>query len=145
MAFIRQAEDFTCAHCGAFVKGNGYTNHCPQCLWSMHVDIEPGDRAESCGGMMEPIGIEIRPKGTIIQQRCIKCGRIWKNSAAENDNAAVLIAISKMPPPGFFTVDKTAKTALEKYKQKHKNKKKKKKKVVDDVLDEEVEVEEDDT
>lgn len=94
---------------------------------------------------MEPIGIEIRPKGTIIQQRCIKCGRIWKNSAAENDNAAVLIAISKMPPPGFFTVDKTAKTALEKYKQKHKNKKKKKKKVVDDVLDEEVEVEEDDT
>ena len=26
------------------MKGNGYTNHCPKCLWSKHVDINPGDR-----------------------------------------------------------------------------------------------------
>ena len=56
--FSRRTEDFTCEHCGTKVKGNGYTNHCPQCLYSKHVDINPGDRLSDCGGLMEPIDIE---------------------------------------------------------------------------------------
>ena len=50
--FIKVKEDFVCEHCGAEVKGDGYTNHCPKCLWSKHVDVHPGDRAAECGGMM---------------------------------------------------------------------------------------------
>ncbi|MBR6751902.1 MAG: RNHCP domain-containing protein, partial [Alphaproteobacteria bacterium] len=42
--FVKRVENFTCAHCGAEVFGNGYTNHCPKCLWSRHVDNNPGDR-----------------------------------------------------------------------------------------------------
>ena len=50
--FTRVVEDFTCGQCGAAVTGDGYTNHCPLCLWSRHVDINPGDRAAECGGLM---------------------------------------------------------------------------------------------
>src|SRR3989338_8156335 len=42
--FQRTKEDFTCERCGFFVRGSGYTNHCPQCLWSKHVDVNPGNR-----------------------------------------------------------------------------------------------------
>ncbi|HLL91284.1 MAG TPA: RNHCP domain-containing protein, partial [Tepidisphaeraceae bacterium] len=55
--FTRQVEDFTCGHCGRSVRGNGYTNHCPGCLWSRHVDVNPGDRAAACGGLMEPVAV----------------------------------------------------------------------------------------
>ena len=55
--FQRNIENFRCEHCEAFVIGDGYTNHCPQCLWSKHVDINPGDREELCNGMMKPVGV----------------------------------------------------------------------------------------
>ena len=54
--FTRTIENFTCGICGTEVKGSGYTDHCPKCLWSEHVDIFPGDRKAECGGLMEPIG-----------------------------------------------------------------------------------------
>ena len=56
--FTKTVEDFNCAHCGAVVHGNGYTNHCPHCLYSRHVDNNPGDRLATCGGMMRPISDE---------------------------------------------------------------------------------------
>ena len=57
--FVRRREDFVCEHCGTKVVGDGYTNHCPKCLWSKHVDIMPGDRAEDCQGLMRPIDIKL--------------------------------------------------------------------------------------
>ena len=42
--FERNREDFTCNNCELFVQGDGYTDHCPSCLYSKHVDINPGDR-----------------------------------------------------------------------------------------------------
>ena len=39
--FKRKIEDFVCGNCGEKIKGDGYTNHCLQCLWSKHVDITP--------------------------------------------------------------------------------------------------------
>ena len=40
-------EDYICDVCGDEVKALGYTarDHCPNCLASKHVDINPGDRA----------------------------------------------------------------------------------------------------
>jgi hypothetical protein len=92
--FIKTKEDFKCEHCGFFVEGTGYTNHCPKCLWSKHVDINPGDRAESCGGMMEPVEIEFMSGGFDIIHQCQKCGAIKKNKAEENDDAEALIVLA---------------------------------------------------
>ena len=85
-AFRRQVEDFVCENCGTQVVGNGFTNHCPRCLFSKHVDINPGDRAEACGGLMEPIGVELDKGKYVITQQCLKCGRIWRNEASPDDD-----------------------------------------------------------
>ena len=90
--FQKTKENFICEHCGADVAGNGYTNHCPKCLWSKHVDVNPGDRAAQCGGAMEPIRIETRGRGYRIVHRCTTCnvGRIV--DAADGDEIEILIA-----------------------------------------------------
>lgn len=93
--FQRKIEDFTCANCDTKVKGTGYTNHCPKCLWSRHVDINPGDRAADCGGLMEPVGVEIKSGANIITHRCIKCRHEKKNKTVEADDMDKIIKISK--------------------------------------------------
>lgn len=83
--FTKNDNGFICANCGFEVKPLGYTsrNHCPKCLCSLHVDIMPGDRANTCGGIMDPIKAEPDPKkGYIIIHRCRKCGEIKRNKAA---------------------------------------------------------------
>ncbi len=84
--FQRTKEDFICGTCGFSVRGNGYTNHCPQCLWSRHVDVNPGDRRETCQGLMEPVAIEKKGKEYVILHRCTKCGFERKNKLADSDN-----------------------------------------------------------
>ena len=94
--FQRTKENFTCNNCGFFVKGDGYTNHCPKCLWSRHVDINPGDRAETCGGMMRPIGVEKIKKGFDIIYRCEKCFKKRQNISGAGDDFDVLVKISEL-------------------------------------------------
>ena len=94
-AFTKTVEDFNCAHCGAVVHGNGYTNHCPQCLWSRHVDNNPGDRAATCGGMMQPIAAEPDGAKFIITHKCEKCGKIKRQRTSESDNIDTIINISR--------------------------------------------------
>jgi hypothetical protein len=64
--FTKTVEDFVCEHCGEKVVGDGYTNHCPKCLWSKHVDINPGDRASECQGMMKPINVDVQHGETML-------------------------------------------------------------------------------
>lgn len=92
--FQRTIEDFTCGNCGATVKGNGYTNHCSSCLYSKHVDVNPGDRASGCGALMKPIGIEMKKGDYIIIHECIDCGHIKKNKRAPEDNFDTIVEIS---------------------------------------------------
>lgn len=94
LKFIKNKENFICEKCGFEVEGNGYTNHCPECLWSKHVDINPGDRAEECGGLMEPIRVEKDGKGYNIVHKCQKCGIEKKNKAVKEDNFQMLVQIS---------------------------------------------------
>ena len=95
--FTKRVENFACAHCGADVLGNGYTNHCPKCLWSKHVDNNPGDRASDCGGMMRPISVKPDGAGFIITHKCEKCGKIINQRASESDDMDAIIAISSNP------------------------------------------------
>ena len=92
--FVKRIEDFNCAHCGAVVRGNGYTNHCPKCLWSKHVDNNPGDRASQCGGMMEPVSIEQSGGKWIIIHKCVVCGKTIRQKASDDDDINAIIALS---------------------------------------------------
>lgn len=83
--FTKNDASFTCANCGREVEPLGYSsrNHCPFCLWSLHLDVNPGDRASECGGKMEPVRVEIdSKKGFVIVHRCTKCGELRRNRAA---------------------------------------------------------------
>ncbi len=97
MAFIRKIENFNCKNCGEQVVGNGYTNHCLKCLWSKHVDLDPGDRTSSCGGMMAPIGAEESGGEWSVIQKCERCGKIHKNKISSSDNFEILVSLSKNP------------------------------------------------
>ncbi len=93
--FTRKIENFVCLNCGFKVTGSGYTNHCPSCLFSKHVDINPGDRQEACGGLMKPIGVEMKAGKYILVHKCQKCGITRKNKAASNDNMDELIKLAQ--------------------------------------------------
>ncbi|TSA45926.1 RNHCP domain-containing protein [bacterium] len=95
LSFQKRKEDFECGNCGRAVKGDGYTNHCPVCLWSRHVDQNPGDRKETCGGLMKPVGLEINGSEYTIIHKCQKCGAIKKNKSAMQDNFAEILKLSK--------------------------------------------------
>ena len=97
--FIRKIEDFTCGKCGAMVKGNGYTNHCPKCLWSKHVDKNPGDREETCGGLMKPVGIEGTQAQYVLFFECQKCGAKKKNKVFTEDNFDEVLKVAKAKKP----------------------------------------------
>ena len=95
--FTEIDEEFICENCGKKVEKLGYSwrNQCPHCLTSKHVDINPGDREETCHGLLEPIGIEIdNRKGYIIIFKCKKCGAIRRNKAAKDDNMDLIIKLT---------------------------------------------------
>lgn len=76
-----------CEVCGEEVGGDGYTDHCPKCLWGKHVDEEiPGDRASDCGGLMEPVGAEYRRGKFRILYKCQKCGHRFKVDEGKGDD-----------------------------------------------------------
>ena len=95
--------------------GSDHRNHCPNCLSSLHVDIEPGDRASDCGGIMEPVAVWVRRGGEwAIIHRCKRCGMLSSNRVAADDNPMKLMSIAMKPlcePP--FPLDRLeAMTAL---------------------------------
>lgn len=95
-------ETFTCKNCGRPVvpagAGSDHRNHCPNCLYSLHVDIEPGDRASDCGSLMEPIAVWVRSKGEwAIVHRCRRCGELSSNRVLADDNPMKLMSIAMRP------------------------------------------------
>lgn len=95
MGFIKKTEDFVCEVCGTKVVGTGYTNHCPNCLFSKHVDeTVPGDRKSPCSGLMEPVGVEINHGEYSLLHRCQKCGKMTKNKTADNDDFEKILKIT---------------------------------------------------
>ncbi len=95
--FTMKDEGFVCLKCGRQVLPLGYTarDHCPFCLYSRHVDIFPGDRQNSCQGLLKPIDIEkYRDTYKIIYQ-CEKCAEIHKNVMASDDDMNQIIALSQ--------------------------------------------------
>lgn len=90
-------EGFICDNCGMKVSPLKYTarDHCPYCLYSKHVDINPGDRSNSCMGLLKPSGIEKFKDTYKIIYKCEKCGENHKNIMAKDDNMDLIIELSK--------------------------------------------------
>lgn len=93
MSFVRQKENFICAFCGLHNTGDGYTNHCHVCLYSKHVDIEPGDRLSSCGGLMKPIYVSYTTRNPYISHRCLICGFEKRNKIQIGDSVEAMAFI----------------------------------------------------
>ena len=112
--FQADDEPFKCQFCGRTVTPEGagtrHRNHCPYCLCSKHLDIEPGDRSADCGGTMEPIAVWVRKGGEwAIIHRCRVCGALSSNRIAADDNQLKLLSLALKPlaqPP--FPLDSIA-------------------------------------
>jgi len=94
--------DFQCRRCRlavpASAPGTAHRNHCPLCLWSVHVDERPGDRSAGCGGGMEPIAIWVRPTGEwALVHRCGTCHGVRVNRIAGDDNELALMSLAARP------------------------------------------------
>jgi DNA-directed RNA polymerase subunit RPC12/RpoP len=97
-----QNTGFVCWNCGIDVvplTNGSYRNHCPACLYSRHVDIEPGDRASDCGGLMMPIGLRsASKKGWQVVHRCLRCRQERANRIAagtvQPDDLDIVIALN---------------------------------------------------
>ena len=91
-------EGFICEHCQKEVKPLGYTSrdHCPYCLYSKHVDINPGDRENTCQGLLKPIEIEKFKDTYKIVYKCDKCNQLHKNIIAKDDDMDMIIKISNI-------------------------------------------------
>lgn len=95
-------DSFTCKVCTRLVTpenaGSSHRNHCPNCLTSLHLDNEPGDRESDCGGIMDAIGVWVRKNGEwAIIHRCRRCGKLSSNRVAADDNSMKLMSIALKP------------------------------------------------
>lgn len=95
--FAKKVEDFTCQVCGFLARGTGYTDHCPKCLWSKHVDVFPGDRKAACGGLMAPMGVIKKGGKWRIFYHCQKCAHERFNDASADDNFQKIRELSSRP------------------------------------------------
>ena len=94
--FLKNDDSFICAVCGMVVPKLNYTSrdHCPNCLCSLHVDINPGDRANSCHGILVPVDVTINSKkGYIIKYQCEKCKQFHNNKNADDDKFSTLLKV----------------------------------------------------
>ncbi len=90
--FIKNKENFNCEKCGYAIVGNGYTNHCPSCLWSKHVDVHPGDRACLCHGLMMPIGVMMVSGEPVLVHECVAC-KFRKNNKVTTEDSVEMIMV----------------------------------------------------
>lgn len=99
----RQQELFRCRNCSLdvpmFAPGTSHRNHCPNCLWSRHLDDDvPGDRDADCGASMEPVAIAVRGDGEwLVVHRCRGCDELHLNRIAGDDNPLLLLRLAVKP------------------------------------------------
>ena len=84
---------------GTNAFGTAHRNHCPNCLWSRHVDDDtPGDRDSDCGSLMEPIAVSVRGDGEwVLVHRCTGCDDLNLNRTAGDDNPLLLLRLAVKP------------------------------------------------
>lgn len=100
---------FRCANCGQMVfptsaMGTVHRNHCPFCLYSLHVDTRPGNRASLCHARMEPVGLTCKLEGRdkygrerrgdiMLVHVCAGCGSVNINRIAADDSCSGILDV----------------------------------------------------
>jgi DNA-directed RNA polymerase subunit RPC12/RpoP len=106
-----KAGSYQCVHCKnyfhniALLSGVQNRNHCPYCLWSLHLDlINPGDRLAACRAPMQPIGLTSKltlkkysssDQGEVmLVHHCMECGKISINRIAADDDVDAIMELA---------------------------------------------------
>ena len=87
--------------CEPLISGVQNRNHCPNCLWSRHLDgLNAGDRLAGCRATMRPIGLTTkrgrnkyaseRDGELMLIHRCTVCAKIVINRIAADDSDAAI-------------------------------------------------------
>lgn len=94
--FTKNNQRFICINCNKEVSlhPTSSRDHCNYCLYSLHVDIYPGDRLNECKGILKPIDVEVNADKTKLIYECQKCHLRVKNISAIDDNFDEIIKIS---------------------------------------------------
>ena len=95
-------QAFRCVFCRRMISvlalGTQHRNHCPNCLWSKHVDNSSGDRLADCQGKMEPISVWVKGNAEwALVHRCTSCSVVKTNRIAGDDNEFVLMSLASKP------------------------------------------------
>ncbi|HVM10528.1 MAG TPA: RNHCP domain-containing protein [Acidimicrobiales bacterium] len=99
----RPPSTFRCRRCNldvpADAPGTAHRNHCPNCLWSRHLDDDvPGDRDARCGAGMEPVAVSVRGDGEwVLVHRCTACHVVHLNRTAGDDSPLLLFQLAVKP------------------------------------------------
>ncbi len=111
----RREAGFSCAHCRQYIScdpelsGVQNRNHCPHCLWSLHMDLNrPGDRLSRCQKRMKPVGLALKKthrkygfepgSELMLVHVCQACGKISINRIAADDNAFAIWQVFERSP-----------------------------------------------
>ena len=94
--FQKRNEGFVCINCGKDVKfhPSSSRDHCNYCLFGLHVDNEPGDRNNSCRGVLEPIGLRKKGGKEQIVYRCVKCRNVVYCITAPDDDFNTILELT---------------------------------------------------
>lgn len=94
--FIKNNVSFICVRCGYNVHEHPTSSrdHCTECLYGLHVDINPGDRLNQCKGLLKPIGLRLSSKKQQVVYKCLKCGQKVFCLLAPDDNTEVVTKLS---------------------------------------------------
>jgi hypothetical protein len=92
---------FQCGNCGHNVPPHPTSSrdHCNECLHSKHVDIIPGDRKNTCGGDLKPVGYLKSGDKEQILYKCGCCNGSARCVVAPDDNRSKIIELSQTPVP----------------------------------------------
>lgn len=87
--FAKNDSGFVCSHCGREVEPLGYSsrNHCPYCLWSLHLDETPVTALRNAAVRWSRFPQSpIRRRAMSSPHRCTKCGAVRRCRAALGDS-----------------------------------------------------------
>lgn len=97
--FTKRNSEFICENCGSLVQKSPSSSrdHCTACLYGKHVDYNPGDRLQRCGGLLKPIGLRQHEAKKQIVFMCVTCSERRFNIVANDDDYDEVVTLSQKP------------------------------------------------
>lgn len=96
--FQKNNVSFVCLNCGKDTPPHlsSSRDHCIYCLYSLHVDVNPGDRMNNCMGLLKPQGLRIKNGKQQIVYRCETCHELEFCIIAPDDNREEIIRLGSL-------------------------------------------------